>query len=162
MSFKVDYPTINLDGMYLSKSTHAIIFFRCHNHISKGKPRFQTWTCPLSALLLLVVVRVHSIMDCLWATLPSTDLNVLVLLSINKRNLLFPDSKHSFDGFHWIIIWLCFFATGWSKYCFPPKVHCIVQAAQLFKEGQKVLMSFLLRILQTRSMFVFVREFLLF
>ena len=161
MSFKADCPTINLGGMYLSISTHAITFFRCHNHISEGKPRFQTWTCPLSALLLPTVVGVHSIMDCLWATLPSIDLNVFVLLSINKRNLLLLDVKHNFDGFHWIIIWLCFFASSWSKYCLHSLLTYIALSRLLnySKSVEKCWCHFRQGYYKISPCFFFVREF---
>jgi hypothetical protein len=54
--------------------------------------------------LIDIVVGVYSIIDYFLATLPLVDLNVLVLLSINKRHLLLLDVKYSFDGFYWIII----------------------------------------------------------
>jgi len=45
------------------------------------------------------------IINYLWTTLPSVDLNVLVLLFIIKRNLSLTNTKHNFYGFHWFIIW---------------------------------------------------------
>jgi len=101
--------------------------FRCHNHTSEGKPRFQTWICLLNASLLSTAAGVHSIIDCLWATLLLVDLNVFILLSIKKRRLLLPDAKYNFDGFHWIIIWLCLFALQliWILFTFPSRIRRI-------------------------------------
>jgi len=36
---------------------------------------------------------------------------------IIKRHLSLLDAKHSFDGFHWFIIWLSFFIPNWFEYC---------------------------------------------
>ena len=42
IGFKVDCLTFSLGGIYLSKCTHVIASFKCHNYTLEGKPKFQT------------------------------------------------------------------------------------------------------------------------
>jgi len=86
------------------------------------------------------------------------------LFILNKFffSLSLSDAKN-FDGLWRLIIWF-FFVSNWSKYWLFsfPRSTVLPPGGQLFKECREMLLSFLSRILQIRSMFFFVRQSFLF
>jgi hypothetical protein len=102
--------------------------------------------------------NINCCLDCLWTTLPPAMIWMLVHLFILNKvflchyqmlNITLMDFDDSSSD--------SFFAPSWSEYCLFSFLGSTVlpSGGQRFKECREMLMSFLSRILQTQSMFLF-------
>jgi hypothetical protein len=112
----------------------------------------------ITSIAAWIVFEQHCCLDCLWTTLPPAMIWMLVHLFILNKvflchyqmlNITLMDFDDSSSD--------SFFAPSWSEYCLFSFLGSTVlpSGGQRFKECREMLMSFLSRILQTQSMFLF-------